>query len=610
MSRIQLLDPRLANQIAAGEVVERPASVVKELLENALDAGAAQINVDVEQGGVRLVRVRDNGSGISRDDLPLALSRHATSKIAAVEDLEAIGSLGFRGEALAAISSVSRLTLTSNDGVEAEGWQVLVEGRDMAPVVSPAAHPQGTTVEMRDLFFNTPARRRFLRTEKTEFNHLEEVFRRIALSEFDTAFRLSHNQKVVHQLPVARDEAARAQRVGRLCGVAFMEQSVSVDIEAAGLRLHGWVGLPTFSRAQADLQYFYVNGRVIRDKVVNHAVRQAYSDVMYHGRHAAYVLFLELDPALVDVNVHPTKHEVRFREQRMVHDFLFRSLHRAVAELRPGQAPAPEVRAVERVPGAEPGGLTEQASMTLVPPRSPQAWQSPSPMRTDGVTQAERYGALFGDAPQIAEPAGTPLPQERTSGMPPLGFALGQLHGIYILAQNAEGLVLVDMHAAHERITYEQLKLAWEQEKVRPQPLLVPLSMAVSTREADFAESEPQVFHRLGFTVERAGPETLVVREIPALLRGADVESLVRDVLSDIVTHGSSERIERQMDELFSSMACHGSVRANRRLSVDEMNGLLRDMEATERSGQCNHGRPTWMQLSLKELDRLFLRGR
>ena len=610
MSRIQLLDPRLANQIAAGEVVERPASVVKELLENALDAGAAHINVDVEQGGVRLVRVRDNGSGIPRDDLPLALSRHATSKIAAVEDLEAIGSLGFRGEALAAISSVSRLTLTSNDGADAEGWQVLVEGRDMAPVVSPAAHPQGTTVEMRDLFFNTPARRRFLRTEKTEFNHLEEVFRRIALSEFDTAFRLSHNQKVVHQLPVARDDAARAQRVGRLCGVAFMEQSVSVDIEAAGLRLHGWVGLPTFSRAQADLQYFYVNGRVIRDKVVNHAVRQAYSDVMYHGRHAAYVLFLELDPALVDVNVHPTKHEVRFREQRMVHDFLFRSLHRAVAELRPGQTPAPEVRAVERVPGAEPGGLTEQASMTLVPPRSPQAWQSPSPMRTDGVAQAERYGALFSDAPQIADTPAAPLPEERTSGMPPLGFALGQLHGIYILSQNAEGLVLVDMHAAHERITYEQLKLAWEQEKVRPQPLLVPLSMAVSTREADFAESEPQVFSRLGFTVERAGPETLVVREIPALLRGADVEALVRDVLSDIVTHGSSERIERHMDELFSSMACHGSVRANRRLSVDEMNGLLRDMEATERSGQCNHGRPTWMQLSLKELDKLFLRGR
>src|SRR5690606_4081995 len=334
--------------------------------------------------------------------------------------------------------------------------------------------------------FNTPARRRFLRTEKTEFNHLEEVFRRIALSEFDTAFRLSHNQKVVHQLPVARDDAARAQRVGRLCGVAFMEQSVSVDIEAAGLRLHGWVGLPTFSRAQADLQYFYVTGRVIRDKVVNHAVRQAYSDVMYHGRHAAYVLFLELDPALVDVNVHPTKHEVRFREQRMVHDFLFRSLHRAVAELRPGQAPAPEVRAVERT--AEPGGLTEQASMTLVPPRSPQAWQSPPPVRTDGVAQAERYGALFAGAPQVMDTPAAPLPEERASGMPPLGFALGQLHGIYILSQNAEGLVLVDMHAAHERITYEQLKLAWEQEKVRPQPLLVPLSMAVSTREADFAE--------------------------------------------------------------------------------------------------------------------------
>ncbi len=619
MSPIQLLDPRLANQIAAGEVVERPASVVKELLENALDAGATQISVEVEQGGVRLIRVRDNGAGISQADLPLALSRHATSKITAVEDLEAIGSLGFRGEALAAISSVSRLTLTSNDGAEASGWQVMAEGRDMAPVVSPAAHPQGTTVEMRDLFFNTPARRRFLRTEKTEFNHLEEVFRRIALSEFDTAFRLMHNQKVVHQLPIAQEHAARSQRVGRLCGVAFMEQSVPVDIEHAGLRLHGWVGLPTFSRAQADLQHFYVNGRVIRDKVVNHAVRQAYRDVMYHGRHAAYVLFLELDPALVDVNVHPTKHEVRFREQRMVHDFRFRSLHRAVAELRPGEAPAPAVRAVEQ-PGTE-TGLTEQARMTLVPPRSPQAWQSaPAGQGGDGMLQAERYGALLGGAPPAASPMmqrrvqeaplAAGLPEPEPGEVPPLGFALGQLHGIYILAQNAEGLVLVDMHAAHERITYEGLKQAWQQEKVRPQPLLVPLSIAVSSREADFAETEPGVFQRLGFTVERAGPETLVVREIPALLRGADVEALVRDVLSDLVAQGSSERIERHMDELFSSMACHGSVRANRRLSADEMNRLLRDMEATERSGQCNHGRPTWMQLSLKELDKLFLRGR
>ncbi|MCH8544110.1 MAG: DNA mismatch repair endonuclease MutL [Alcanivorax sp.] len=626
MPRITLLDPRLANQIAAGEVVERPASVVKELLENALDAGAGQIVVDVEQGGVRLIRVRDDGGGIERDDLALALSRHATSKIRAVEDLEAIGSLGFRGEALAAISSVSRLTMTSFAGEnedDATGWQVQVAGRDMAPELSPAAHPRGTTVEMRDLFFNTPARRRFLRTEKTEYNHLEEVFRRIALSEFDTGFRLSHNQKAIHQLPPAKDPAARAQRVARLCGAGFMEQSVAVDIEAAGLRLHGWLGLPTFSRSQADLQYFYVNGRVIRDKVVNHAVRQAYRDVLYHGRHPAYVLFLELDPALVDVNVHPTKHEVRFREQRMVHDFLFRSLHRAIAELRPGEGPVPEARAVTSAGGGFTGDATappEQGNMMLAPPRA-------QPSREDGHVQARTY---FGQQPSPAptsgfaggryeQPGALPangvgdprtMPAERSDGTPPLGFALAHLHGIYILAQNADGLVLVDTHAAHERITYEGMKQAWADARVRSQPLLVPVSMAVSAREADFAENQPEVFERLGFTLQRGGPETLVVRDIPALLRGADVEALVRDVLSDLIMDGSSERIAQRIDELLSTMACHGSVRANRRLTIDEMNALLRDMEATERSGQCNHGRPTWMQLSMKELDRLFLRGR
>ena len=348
MTRIQLLDSRLANQIAAGEVVERPASVLKELLENAIDAGARQISVDVEQGGVRLIRVRDDGSGISREDLPLALSRHATSKIHSLEDLEAIGSLGFRGEALAAISSVSRLTLSSNNTEAPEGWQVQAEGRDMAPVLKPAGHPRGTTVEMRDLFFNTPARRRFLRTEKTEYSHLEEVFRRIALSEFEVGFRLSHNQKVIHQLPAASAPAHRAQRVAKLCGAAFMEQALDVDVEIGGLRLHGWMGQPTFSRSQADLQYFFVNGRVIRDKVVSHAVRQAYRDVLYHGRHPAYVLYLELDPAQVDVNVHPTKHEVRFREQRMVHDFLFRTLHRTIADVRPGQGAAPALAPSER----------------------------------------------------------------------------------------------------------------------------------------------------------------------------------------------------------------------------------------------------------------------
>lgn len=607
MSRIQLLDPRLANQIAAGEVVERPASVVKELLENALDAGADQIQVDAEQGGVKLIRVRDNGSGIGADDLPLALSRHATSKIRTLDDLEAIGSLGFRGEALAAISSVSRLTLTSNVADNPEGWQVSVEGRDMAAQVQPAAHPRGTTVEMRDLFFNTPARRRFLRAEKTEFNHLEEVFRRIALSEFSTAFRLVHNQKVVHQLPAATSDAHRAQRIARLCGSAFMEQSIAVDIEHGGLRLHGWLGLPTFSRAQSDLQYFFVNGRVIRDRVVSHAVRQAYQDVLYHGRHPAYVLFFELDPAQVDVNVHPTKHEVRFREQRMVHDFLYRSLHRAIADVRPGSEPAPQRNEWQGSPSVSTPVMSEQSGLALGTPMAPR----PS-FAGEGMAQAAQYGDLVRS--QVAESASSfvapAMVQAADDVAPPLGFAIAQLHGIFILAENAEGMVLVDMHAAHERITYERLKSAWAEDKVRSQPLLVPLSMAVSTREADFAEQSPEVFERLGFVIERAGPETLSVREVPALMRDANHEALVRDVLSDLLTHGSSSRIESVLDELLSTMACHGSVRANRRLTIAEMNALLRDMEATERSGQCNHGRPTWTQMSLKDLDRLFMRGR
>lgn len=606
MTKIQLLDSRLANQIAAGEVVERPASVLKELLENALDAGSESISVDVEQGGVKLVRVRDNGSGIDRDDLPLALSRHATSKIRGLDDLEAIGTLGFRGEALAAISSVSRLTLASNVEGEAEGWQVQVEGRDMAPTVTPAGHPRGTTVTMRDLFFNTPARRRFLRTEKTEFNHLEEVFRRIALSEFNTAFRLTHNQKVIHQLPAGLDDTLRAARVAKLCGKGFMEQAIPVDVERDGIRLHGWMGLPTFSRSQADLQYFYVNGRVIRDKVVSHAVRQAYADVLYHGRHPAYVLFLELDPAQVDVNVHPTKHEVRFREQRMVHGFLYSSLHRAIAEVRPGQSLAANV--VDEGESVMPAMEPSQASMSLSAPAGRPSYSPPTHSFSygQGARQADAYGALV--RPQVAETSVMP-PASDQETVPPLGYAVAQLHGIFILAENQQGLVVVDMHAAHERITYERLKQSWSEDKVRSQPLLVPVSLAVSSREADFAEQQPEVFSRLGFMVDRAGPETLVVREVPAMLRDSDSEAMVRDVLSDLLAQGSSERIEQKLDELLSTMACHGSVRANRRLTIPEMNALLRDMEATERSGQCNHGRPTWTQMSLKDLDRLFMRG-
>lgn len=636
MAHIQLLTPRLANQIAAGEVVERPASVLKELLENCLDAAADRVDVDVEEGGVKLIRVRDNGSGIAQEDLPLAVARHATSKILQLEDLEGVATLGFRGEALASISSVSRLLLSSSDNDSGAGWRVETEGRDMAARISAFAHPRGTSVEVRDLFFNTPARRKFLRTEKTEFNHLEEVFRKLALSHFDVAFSLKSNGRVQHLLKVANSESEQDRRVASLLGANFVESAVRVDITIGDLRLWGWMGLPTFSRAQADLQYFFVNGRAVRDKVVSHAVRQAYSDVLYHDRHPAYVLFLSIDPKSVDVNVHPTKHEVRFRESRHVHDFLFRSLHRAIAEISPAQPLAPAdvaMMSAEPVSTHTPqmheqspiplgyastenaptdfsswarresngfGGSTSAQHLASV-----QAYQSLHPAAEAGrVLEASGPLSQWGGIPQTAIPQGT------DSALPPLGFALAQLQGVYILAENQHGLVIVDMHAAHERITYERMKLSWVQDRLRAQPLLVPLSMAVSQKEADIADEQQALFERLGFRLERMGPETLLVREVPALLAEGKIDQLVRDVLSDLRTHGSSQRIETHINELLATMACHGSVRANRRLTVMEMNALLRDMEATERSGQCNHGRPTWVPLSLKDLDKLFMRGR
>lgn len=616
MSRIQLLDPRLANQIAAGEVVERPASVVKELLENALDAGGDRVDIEVEQGGVKLIRVRDNGSGIGEDDLPLALSRHATSKIARLEDLERVASLGFRGEALASISSVSRLSLTSAIEGARQAWTAKAEGREMAAEISPSAHPRGTTVEVRDLFFNTPARRKFLRTEKTEFNHLEDVVRRLALSRYDVAFSLRHNGRSSLSVAVAEDRLSRERRLAQVYGPAFMEQALYIEQEAAGLRLWGWVAQPAFNRSQADMQYFFVNGRSIRDRLVSHAVRQAYRDVLYHGRHPAFALYLELDPALVDVNVHPTKHEVRFRDGRNVHDFLFRSLHRALAEVRP-EAGAPE--------SAQPGGPefsnTQHAAISGQEMPQPIRAQAPMPL---GAPAGAGFDSQLRPAPgQVNDqinayqrvtggPAGAPqvAPMGDDAEMPPLGFALAQLKGIYILAENQQGLVLVDMHAAHERITYERLKTAFAEGGVRTQPLLVPQSVALSEREADCCEEHAQTLANLGLRVERAGSESLVMREVPILLSQSDLEQLLRDVIADLMEYGSSDRIAAHLDEILSTMACHGSVRANRRLTVPEMNALLRDMEDTERSGQCNHGRPTWTQVSLSELDKWFLRGR
>lgn len=627
-SRIELLSTRLANQIAAGEVVERPASVIKELLENSLDSGARRIDVDVEQGGIKLLRVRDDGSGIAADDLPLALARHATSKIRELEDLEGVLSLGFRGEALASISSVARLTLTSRTASASEAWQVETEGRDMSPRVQPAAHPVGTSVEVRDLFFNTPARRKFLKTEKTEFDHLQEVIRRLALARFDVAFHLRHNGKSILSLHDAADETSRARRVGAICGPAFLEQALPIEVERNGLRLWGWVGLPTFSRSQADLQYFFVNGRAVRDKLVAHAVRQAYRDVLFNGRHPTFVLFLELDPSGVDVNVHPTKHEVRFRDGRMVHDFLYGTLHRALADVRPeDQLAAPAaVAEVVRSVGQQAGEFGPQGEMRLATPvleqapaasRQPgsgagagyQYQYTPRPAQALPVAEAQNVYREFFAPLDASAPAPGALPESQ-GDIPPLGYALAQLKGIYILAENAVGLVLVDMHAAHERIMYERLKVAMASEGLSGQPLLVPESLAMSQREADCAEEHAQWFQRLGFELQRLGPETLAIRQIPALLKQADANRLVQDVLADLMEYGTSDRIQAHLNELLGTMACHGAVRANRRLAIPEMNGLLRDMENTERSGQCNHGRPTWTQMGLDDLDKLFLRGR
>lgn len=604
--RIHALEPQLINQIAAGEVIERPASVLKELLENSLDAGATRIEVDVEEGGKRLIRVRDDGHGIHSDDLGLALSRHATSKIASLEDLEQVMSLGFRGEALPSIASVSRLIMQSRATGSDSGCQVRGDGREATLTPEPVAHPPGTTIEVRDLFFNVPARRKFLRTDNTEQKYLDAVVQRIALSRPDVELTVRRNRKPQYHLRAGTGEGAQLDRLRTLLGSAFADQVLRIEHEAAGLRLSGWIAQPTFSRSQADLQFFFVNGRAVRDKLLAHAVRQSYQDVLFHGRHPAFVLFLEIDPKAVDVNAHPAKVEVRFRESRLVHDFLFRTLHQALADLRPADdqlAPQP----VRPLPGSG-GGYSSGA-----------ATSRQGGFSLNVAEQLGQYDRLHGTGSaalaSVPTVTGDALSQHiaehdtDSAEIPPLGFALAQLKGIYILAENAQGLVLVDMHAAHERITYEHLKSGFAADGIRSQPLLVPLSMAVSCAEAELAELRQSWFATLGFEIDRQGPEQLVIRQAPALLANGDIEALVRDVLSDLNTHGSSQRIEDAINELLSTMACHGSVRANRRLTIDEMNALLRDMERTERSGQCNHGRPTWVRFSLGELDALFMRG-
>lgn len=627
-SEIKTLAPRLANQIAAGEVVERPASVVKELLENCLDAGATQIDIDVEKGGTTLIRVRDNGRGIYKQDLSLALARHATSKIVKLDDLEAVATLGFRGEALASISSVSRLKMTSRRIDSEQAFEVSAEGREMQAEVKPASHPEGSSVEVRDLFFNTPARRKFLRTEKTEYTRIDEVLRRLALSRYDVGFSLRHNQQTVHTWRPAQSQFEKDRRVATICGPNFMNAALFLDEERTGLRLWGWVARPEFSRSQADLQYFFVNGRVIRDKLVSHAIRKAYQDVLFHGRHPAFVLYLEVDPATVDVNVHPTKHEVRFRDQRLVHNFLFSALHHALSstsdqELISSRFATKDVgvdsdeaisvqsrlglladKKLSENSGADSPSSTLGAAYQYRGSHYGDRAYAPAPGSVSESVQA--YGALVNSNPQ----GGSSHAESSDDEFPPLGFALAQLKGVYILAENKDGLIVVDMHAAHERIVYERLKKQFEESRLLSQPLLIPVSVALSDKEVLCAEANSDFLNELGFVVEVSSEESLIIRELPSLLIKSDASALLRDTLADCIQHGDSDRIKESINEILSTMACHGSVRANRQLSLAEMNQLLRDMEVTERSGQCNHGRPTWFGTSLSELDAVFMRGR
>lgn len=615
---IQVLPDQLINQIAAGEVVERPAAAVKELMENSLDAGARKVEVDLEQGGARLIRVSDDGAGIAQADLPLALARHATSKIRTLEDLEAVASLGFRGEALASIASVSRLVLTSRRRDERHAWQIEALG-GVAGAAEPAALAEGTVIEARDLYYNTPARRKFLKSETTEFSHAEESFRRIALSAPGVAFALSHNGRKSLLLKPASANI----RIAELMAEGFADAGVEIDeAGASGFRLAGLAARPTYSRATRDEQYVYVNGRFVRDKLLAHAVRAAYEDVLHHQRQPAYALFLELDPALVDVNVHPAKTEVRFRDGRAVHQFVFHALNKALS-----RSAAEAGAVVVSLPGASPQSPTaiparpapwtgaEQTRLGLEQPRN--AWQSgvaqvPAAYAPGAAIQApfpfrpeDRVG--LDSATSASAPA---LPQTKSADVPPLGFALAQLHGIYVLAQNAEGLVLVDMHAAHERILYERLKQSLDLADMPAQPLLAALSVPLAERDVELAGENAAFFRRLGFDVAVLSPRELAVRSVPAQMADLDVPAMIRDLVGDLRQYGSSRALTEQRNELLGTMACHAAVRANRALTLPEMNALLRDMEATERSGQCNHGRPTWYQVTLAELDRMFMRGR
>ena len=603
--RIAQLPPQVADQIAAGEVVERPASIVKELVENSLDAGAKRIEVRIEQGGVKRVQVTDDGHGIHPNDLSLAISRHATSKIAAAGDLLGVSSLGFRGEALASAASVSRLTLSSRAAGETQAWRIQVAGGHEA-ARGPCAHPPGATVEVEDLFFNTPARRKFLKTERTETQAVATALRRLALAHFDTAFDQHLGGKRL-SLPAGAVE----QRLQAIMGPDFCRRNLVIDERRGGLILSGWVALPTLSRRWADQQHFFVNGRAVRDKVVGHAVRQAYRDVLFHGRHPVFVLYLRLPAEEVDVNVHPTKHEVRFRRTREVHDFIFGGLNRALRDVRPAAADegtaagAPAAGQTQFPATSHSAGAAHRPGRAATGPGQPFG-RSSGPQSQLGMDMARGGGSAL----PLAEAIATYRKGGADAGTaPPLGYALAQLHGIYILAQNVDGLVVVDMHAAHERVTYEKLKNALDAQGVASQELLTPLPLNTTEEEAEVVEERPEELAAMGLALDRAGPAAVQVRAVPALLAKGDVAEMVADVLAEMVKMGTSRELVNRRDDLLASMACHGSVRANRALTLEEMNALLREMERTENAEQCNHGRPTYRVQTLHDLDAQFLRG-
>ena len=623
MSRVKVLSSFVADQIAAGEVVERPASIVKELIENSIDAEAREIEVRTEAGGVDLVWVRDDGGGIHSDDLPLALQRHATSKIGDAGDLIGIDSLGFRGEALASVASVAKVKLSSATSSEAGGWFVETHGGETQGS-GPVAHTQGTTVEVQDLFYNTPARRKFLKSERSEIGQIDQILRRLSLAHMDIGFSLAQARTTGSSARVNRPlRLASGDPADRLCRVLspdFVENSVYIDESNHDLRVFGWVGLPHHNRRQMDQKYFYVNGRAIRDKLVGHAIRQAYSDVMFHGRHAVYVLYLQLPADGVDVNVHPTKHEVRFRDARQVHDFIFSSLNRALRGLRPGQlsnnqATSGNVNAEfdsdltrSSLSQQHPFELSNRSSGSGPAGGFTQLIYEHERSLGDGASTVEEQRADWPAQAQTNDAAGSATEQSSEDAHP-LGYAIAQLHGIYILAQNSQGLVMVDMHAAHERIVYEQMKEAQARDGIARQRLLVPLTFNVTEQEANLAEECAEQLDAAGLIVERMGQSSVVVREVPVLLAKANVQEMVQDLLAELCEFGTGESMKRKNFDVLATLACRGSVRANRQLTITEMNALLRSMEVTENAGLCNHGRPTFIQRSLAELDRLFLRG-